>query len=94
MCLDILTVAAVTSHPSVWITQPGGDEPGPAAVSTSMEEAIILSPVTFRAEAEAACDLEDDNRLKITPSHKDDLTTQQAENIPCGANLVCSYKVV
>lgn len=59
-----------------------------------MEEAIIPSPMTSRAEAEAACDLEDHSSLKITPSHKDDLTTQQAENVPCSPNLACSYKII
>lgn len=87
------TLAEARSCPSARITQPGGGEPGRAAVSTPMEEAIIWSPMTSHAEAEAVCDLEDHNKLKPTPPHKDDLTTQQAENVPCSANLACSYKV-
>lgn len=86
-------MAEATNCPSTRISQPAGDEPGPAAVTTLMDKAIIWSPMTLQAESEAVCDFEDNNRLKITPSHKDDLTTQQAESVPCSAKLGCSYKV-
>lgn len=63
-------------------------------VSAPTEEAIIQSEMTLGAEAEAVCDLKDHSRLKITPLSKYDLTTQQTENVPCSANLACSYKVI
>lgn len=63
-------------------------------LSTTAEEAIIQSAMTSGAEAEAVCDLKHHNRLKITPLNKYDLTTQQPENVPCSANLACSYKVI
>lgn len=37
------------------------------------------------------CDLKDHNRLKTAPLNKYDLTTQQPENVPCSANLICSH---
>lgn len=66
----------------------------PDRLSAPAEEAIIQSVMTSSAEAEAVCDLKDHNRLKITPLNKYDLTTQQPENVPCSANLVCSHKVI
>jgi len=87
-------MAAAMSCPSTWTMQPGGDKLGHVAVSTPVEEAIIQSPTTSCAEGETVGGFEDHNRLKIIPRHRDYLTTQPAENIPCSVNLACSYKAI